>query len=218
MEQDLAKIYSVKEIFYSLQGEGARAGRVTVFCRFSGCNLWNGLEKDRATAICSFCDTDFVGVNGVNGGKYHLNSLVKNITDLWSKHCAEYAQPYVVFTGGEPLLQLDSDLLMALKQQGFETGIETNGTLAVPDGIDWLCVSPKAGSSLVVTQGNELKLVVPQQGIDPSNFVNLDFDYFFIQAMDGIEKQANIRYALAYCLKFPQWRLSIQTHKLLGIR
>ena len=208
--------YSIKEIFYTLQGEGARAGRPAVFCRFSGCNLWSGREQDRADAICSYCDTDFIGTDGVSGGKYADSaSLAKKIDSLWPSTYT--ASKYVVFTGGEPLLQLDSALVASLHAAGFEVAIETNGTLPVPEGVDWVCVSPKAGSELVVKRGDELKLVIPQEGVNLANFESLTFDHFFVQPMDNAARDANTRLALETCLKNPRWKLSLQTHKLLQI-
>ena len=212
--------YSVKEIFYTLQGEGAHAGRPAVFCRFSGCNLWTGREIDRATAVCQFCDTDFVGTDGEGGGKFSTASeLAARIASLWPVSYS--ASKYVVCTGGEPLLQLDSALIDALHAQGFTIAIETNGTLAVPEGVDWICVSPKLGSQLVVTKGNELKLVIPQNkaGLkqDLAYYQSLDFEYFFLQAMDSPQQDINLKLAIESCKAFPQWRLSLQTHKLLQI-
>ncbi|MBR7784031.1 7-carboxy-7-deazaguanine synthase [Undibacterium luofuense] len=208
--------YSVKEMFYTLQGEGNHAGRPAVFCRFSGCNLWTGREQDRATAICRFCDTDFVGTNGEGGGKFATaEQLAVRINSLWP---ASYPQSkYVVFTGGEPLLQLDTVLIDAMHQQGFEIAIETNGTLPVPEGVDWICVSPKMGSELVVRRGNEIKVVIPQDGQDMALYASLDFEHYFVQAMDGPDQKDNIRLAIEFCKQHPQWKLSLQTHKLLQI-
>jgi len=209
-------MYTVKEIFYTLQGEGANAGRPAVFCRFSGCNLWTGRERDRATAICDFCDTDFVGV-GPDGGKFtSATDLADAVASKWPS--GDRAHRLVVCTGGEPLLQLDADAIDALHAHGFEIAVETNGTQEPPRGLDWICVSPKARAELVVRHGNELKLVYPQPGFEPEQFESLAFDEFFLQPMDGPALAANTRAALAYCLKHPRWRLSIQTHKLLGIR
>jgi 7-carboxy-7-deazaguanine synthase (Cx14CxxC type) len=209
--------YAVKEIFYTLQGEGARAGRAAVFLRFAGCNLWNGVEADRAGAKCTFCDTDFVGTDGTKGGKYaDAQSLAAAVAAEWPKD--NYAQPYVVCTGGEPLLQLDEALIAALHIHDFEIAIETNGTVLPPPGIEWICVSPKAGNELVIESGQELKLVYPQDGAPPEKFADLLFDNYFLQPMDGPDREANTRAAVAYCLKHPQWRLSLQTHKYLGIR
>lgn len=212
--------YSVKEIFYTLQGEGAHAGRPAVFCRFSGCNLWTGREQDRASAVCQFCDTDFVGTDGEGGGKFATAAeLAANIAALWpSTHTAS---KYVVCTGGEPLLQLDAELIAALHAQGFSIAIETNGTIAVPPGVDWVCVSPKLGSELVVKKGNEIKVVIPQNkpGLtqDLAYYQTLDFEHFFLQAMDSPQQDLNLKLAIAQCKAFPQWRLSLQTHKLLQI-
>jgi len=212
-----AVMYSVKEIFYTLQGEGARSGRAAVFCRFAGCNLWSGREEDRATAVCRFCDTDFVGTDGLDGGKFaKADALAQAIAGHWPDDTR--GKPYVVCTGGEPLLQLDQALVDALHGRGFEIAIETNGTLDPPAGIDWICVSPKAGAAFVLRRGNELKLVFPQEGIDPSAMLALDFEHFFLQPMDGRETGANMARACDYCLAHPQWRLSLQTHKFLGIR
>ncbi len=208
--------YSVKEIFYTLQGEGAQAGRPAVFCRFAGCNLWTGREQDRADAVCRFCDTDFVGTDGVNGGKFaSADALAARIDAQWP--AARPQRKYVVFTGGEPLLQLDRVLVEAMHARGFEVAIETNGTLPVPDGVDWVCVSPKQGAALVVAGGDELKLVIPQQGQDLAQFERLDFTHFFLQPMDGPDKVKNTQLAIGACKENPRWRLSIQTHKLLQI-
>ncbi len=210
-------MYSVKEIFYTLQGEGARTGRAAVFCRFAGCNLWSGREADRAAAVCRFCDTDFVGTDGPGGGRFDdAESLAQAIAGHWPAGAA--GMPYVVCTGGEPLLQLDRALVDALHARGFEVAIETNGTLAPPAGIDWVCVSPKAGAAFVLQRGNELKLVFPQDGLDPAALLALDFDHFFLQPMDGPAAEANTARACDYCLAHPEWRLSLQTHKYLGIR
>ena len=208
--------YQVKEIFYTLQGEGARAGRPAVFLRFAGCNLWSGREEDRAAAVCKFCDTDFVGTNGVGGGKFaSAEALADAVKSTWP--AAGQGKPYVVCTGGEPLLQLDAPLIRALHDQGFEIAIETNGTMLPPDGIDWICVSPKADSQVVLTKGNELKLVYPQTNGAPERYASLDFDDFYLQPMDGPDRIRNTEAAVQYCLSNPQWRLSLQTHKLLGI-
>lgn len=210
--------YSVKEIFYTLQGEGAQSGRPAVFCRFAGCNLWSGLEKDRATAICQFCDTDFVGTNGSDGGKFRTPAaLAAAIAQRWPVCDLPKAKPYVVCTGGEPLLQLNKALIEALHARGFAVAVETNGTLPSPPGLDWLCVSPKAGAPLVLRQGHEVKLVYPQPGAEPERFIHLDFQHFYLQPMDGPQVQENTQAALRYCLEHPQWRLSLQTHKLLNI-
>ena len=209
--------YSVKEIFYTLQGEGGQAGCAAVFLRFSGCNLWSGLERDRATAVCQFCDTDFVGTDGTLGGKFKdAASLASLVAQQWPDEHAE--AKLVVCTGGEPLLQLDSALIEALHHQGFKIAVETNGTLAAPAGIDWLCVSPKSGAPLNQTRGTELKLVFPQPGAMPELFKGMDFTHFFLQAMDGPQQAANIALATQYCMDHPRWRLSLQTHKLIGIR
>ncbi|GEO43616.1 7-carboxy-7-deazaguanine synthase [Skermanella aerolata] len=210
--------YAVKEIFYTLQGEGAQAGRPAVFCRFAGCNLWSGREADRESAVCRFCDTDFVGTDGTGGGRFSdAAALAAAVAAQWPAGAG--GRPYVVCTGGEPLLQLDIPLIDALHAVGFEIAIETNGTKPVPDGIDWICVSPKAGSQLVVERGNELKLVFPQAESEarPENFLNLRFDNFFLQPMDGPERTENLQATIAYCLANPSWRLSLQTHKIMGI-
>jgi 7-carboxy-7-deazaguanine synthase len=207
--------YAVKELFKTLQGEGAQAGRAAVFCRFTGCNLWSGLEKDRAKAVCQFCDTDFVGMDGDGGGRFAAAAdLVAALEAAWG---GGRQHRYVVFTGGEPLLQLDRDLIDAAHQAGFEIAIETNGTLAAPSAIDWICVSPKAGAALVQTSGHELKLVYPQSENSPEQFERLDFKNFFLQPMDGPSRARNTDLAVAYCLKNPRWRVSLQTHKLMGI-
>jgi 7-carboxy-7-deazaguanine synthase (Cx14CxxC type) len=207
--------YSIKEIFYTLQGEGAQAGRPAVFCRFSGCNLWSGREEDRATAACQFCDTDFVGTDGERGGKFRdAAQLAAEIASLWPQG---QGHRYVVFTGGEPLLQLDAALIDAMHAQGFEIAIETNGTLPVPPGVDWVCVSPKWGNPLVVERGSELKVVVPQVGQDLSRYENLDFQHFYVQPMDGPSQERNTRFAIDLCKRHPRWKLSLQTHKLLQI-
>lgn len=208
--------YAVKEIFLTLQGEGAHAGRAAVFCRFSGCNLWSGREEDRASAVCRFCDTDFVGTDGTLGGRYaSADALADAVAGQWA---GPAAHRYAVLTGGEPLLQVDKAFVDALHARGFEIGIETNGTLAPPDGIDWLCVSPKAGADLRVRRGHELKLVYPQADARPEDFVNLAFDRFSLQPMDGPDAAENTARAIDYCLRNPRWRLSLQTHKTLGIR
>jgi 7-carboxy-7-deazaguanine synthase len=206
--------YAVKEIFYSLQGEGAQVGRPAVFCRFSGCNLWSGREQDRADATCRFCDTDFVGTNGDGGGRFATAALADAIARRWPGT----GRPFVVLTGGEPLLQLDEALLVALHVRGCVVAVETNGTIAPPPGLDWICMSPKAGAPLRLSRGDELKLVYPQAGIEPDAFEHLDFTHFFLQPMDGPERESNVRLAAAYCLGRPRWRLSLQTHKLLGLR
>ncbi len=210
--------YSIKEIFYTLQGEGAQAGRPAVFCRFTGCNLWSGREEDRSRAICQFCDTEFVGTDGINGGKFKdAASLAAAVREQWPDNNSAKARPYVVCTGGEPLLQLDEKLVRALHDEGFEVAIETNGTCDVPAGVDWVCVSPKAGSELIVFEGNELKLVYPQVGPAPEEFSKLVFENFFLQPMDGPDLDKNTRKVINYCLAHPHWRLSLQTHKMLGI-
>ncbi len=210
--------YAVKEIFYTLQGEGANAGRPAVFCRFAGCNLWSGREADRATAACRFCDTDFVGTDGPGGGKFaSAAGLAAAVRAAWPAATPPGARPLVVCTGGEPLLQLDAAAIDALHGAGFEVAVETNGTLPAPPGLDWICVSPKAGSPLVLTAGHELKLVFPQEGAEPERFTGLGFGQFFLQPMDGPAQAANTARAVDYCLRHPQWRLSLQTHKLLGI-
>jgi 7-carboxy-7-deazaguanine synthase len=209
--------YSVKEIFYTLQGEGAQTGRPAVFCRFSGCNLWSGLEQDRPTAICKFCDTDFVGTGGHGGGKFSApDGLAEAIASLWPSD-DQTGKRFVVCTGGEPLLQLDEPLIDALHARRFEVAVETNGTQPAPQGIDWICVSPKAHAPLVLSAGNELKLVFPQQDALPEMFATLQFDHFFLQPMDGPERTAHTRRAISYCKAHPRWRLSLQTHKILGI-
>jgi 7-carboxy-7-deazaguanine synthase (Cx14CxxC type) len=208
--------YAVKEIFYTLQGEGANTGRPAVFCRFAGCNLWSGREADRGTAVCRFCDTDFVGTDGPGGGRFpDAASLAGAVAAAWPPGGG--GRRFVVCTGGEPLLQLGTDLVDAFHAEGFEVAVETNGTVQPPPGIDWLCVSPKAEAPLVVHSGDELKLVYPQVGADPSRFEELEFGQFFLQPMDGPTREANTAAALRYCLEHPRWRLSLQTHKLLGI-
>lgn len=208
--------YAVKEIFYTLQGEGALSGRPAVFCRFAGCNLWSGREEDRAGAQCTFCDTDFVGTDGPDGGRFpDAAALADRILSLWP---AGAPARFVVCTGGEPLLQLDPPLIAALHARGFEIAVETNGTVPPPAGIDWLCVSPKAGNPLVITAGDELKIVVPQAGLDPLDFADLRFRRFSVQPMDGPDRERNTALAIAFCLAHPQWQLSLQTHKVTGIR
>jgi 7-carboxy-7-deazaguanine synthase (Cx14CxxC type)/queuosine biosynthesis protein QueC len=207
--------YSIKEIFLTLQGEGGQAGRAAVFCRFSGCNLWSGREQDRAGAVCTFCDTDFVGTDGQGGGRFAVAAdLAGAVARAWGPATEGRM---VVITGGEPLLQLDAPLVEALHGAGFRIAVETNGTLAAPEGIDWLCVSPKADAPLAQTSGQELKLAFPQPGVDPARFEGLDFEAFYLQPIDGPEREANTRAAIAYCLAHPRWRLSVQTHKYLGI-
>ncbi|MGC9270776.1 7-carboxy-7-deazaguanine synthase [Acidiphilium sp.] len=208
--------YSVKEIFLTLQGEGRHAGRAAVFCRFSGCNLWSGRDADRATAICPFCDTDFIGTDGPGGGKFNdAASLAAAIRGVWSAPDTDHA--FVVITGGEPLLQLDAALIDAIHAEGFTIAVETNGTITPPPGIDWLCVSPKARTHLVASRGDELKLVYPQPDAMPDRFTALDFTHFLLQPMDGPDRIANTEAAIAYCQAHPRWRLSMQTHKYLGI-
>jgi 7-carboxy-7-deazaguanine synthase len=208
--------YNVKELFFTLQGEGAQAGRPAVFCRFSSCNLWTGREGDRSRAICRFCDTDFVGTDGAGGGRFASSEqLAEAISRQWSDLSA--GAPFVVFTGGEPTLQLDRELVDAVHGRGFMAAVETNGTRPVALGCDWICVSPKAGAPVVQRHGDELKLVFPQRGLPPSSVESLDFRYFYLQPMDGPGLEAHTSAAVAYCLEHPKWRLSLQTHKLLGI-
>ena len=208
--------YSVKEIFYTLQGEGANAGRPAVFCRFAGCNLWTGREDDRADAVCKFCDTDFVGTDGDGGGKFKTAEL---LADEIASHWGDTpSHRFVVLTGGEPLLQVDPTLVAALHARMFTIAVETNGTVAPPPGLDWICVSPKADSTIVLTEGDELKLVFPQDGVDPERFTDLRFTHFFLQPMDNLLQSTNQRLAMDYCLAHPQWKLGLQTHKMLGIR
>ncbi len=209
--------YAVKEIFYTLQGEGAQAGRAAVFCRFAGCNLWSGRESDRASAICQFCDTQFVGVDGAGGGRFEsANDLAEAIRVTWPVREAEGAR-FVVCTGGEPLLQLDRVLIDVLHELDFEIAVETNGTVDAPAGIDWVCVSPKAGARLVQKTGDELKLVFPQRNAQPPEFEGMDFRHFFLQPMDGPDRVLNTELAVRYCMEHPKWRLSLQTHKIVGI-
>ena len=208
--------YAVKEMFYSLQGEGRHTGRPAVFCRFAGCNLWSGREEDRAAAACNFCDTDFVGVDGDGGGKFqNAAALAAAVVEMWAGPKDEL---FVVLTGGEPLLQVDDDLISAVHESGFEIAIETNGSLPAPPEIDWITVSPKGQTPLKQSAGNELKLVFPQKDIDPSTFDHLDFDHRYLQPMDGPDSADNLAAAIAYCLQHPRWRLSLQTHKFMGIR
>lgn len=208
--------YSVKEIFMTLQGEGVHSGRPAVFCRLSGCNLWSGRERDRANAICTFCDTDFVGTDGTKGGRYaSAGDLAQVIADEWPG--GQFGK-YVVLTGGEPILQVDQDLIEELHNRGFEVAVETNGTLPVPHGLDWVCVSPKWGAKLVVESGNELKLVYPQDGMDPAVFEELSFENYSLQPKDCDEAEANLQAAISYCIHNPRWRLSVQSHKSIGIR
>jgi len=211
-------VYSVKEVFFTLQGEGRNAGRAAVFCRFAGCNLWSGREQDRATAICRFCDTDFVHTDGPGGGTFATaDALARAVRAAWPHADLKGVQPFVVCTGGEPLLQLDPPLVEALHRQGMEIAIETNGTRLPPAGIDWICVSPKADAPLVLTHGDELKLVYPQAGGEPERYEALDFRHFLLQPMDGPDRDVNTVLAVQYCLEHPRWRLSLQTHKYLGI-
>ena len=208
-------MYYIKEIFKSIQGEGFYSGRPATFVRFSGCNLWSGLEKNREKAICNFCDTDFVGTDGINGDKYqNAESLAKKIDEIWDKNLND---KLVVFTGGEPLLQLNEELIDLLHEKKFKVAIETNGTILPPENIDWICVSPKKGAEFNLNYGNEIKLVYPQKGLDPEEFKDFDFDHFFIQPMDGKDLQKNILQSVSYCIENPLWRLSLQTHKIMGI-
>jgi 7-carboxy-7-deazaguanine synthase len=233
MGKSLPMSFAVKEIFYTLQGEGAQVGRAAVFCRFAGCNLWSGLEEDRATAICDFCDTDFAGVDGPGGGRFaNAQAMVEAIEAAWKSGVRGQGSGvglltpdsclltpgFVVCTGGEPLLQMTDELVHALHERGFEVAIETNGTKLPPAGIDWICVSPKANAELVLRSGNELKLIYPQPDAEPPRYERLDFAHFFLQPMDGPERERNTQLALRYCLEHPQWRLSLQTQKVLGIR
>ena len=208
--------YAVKEIYYTIQGEGAQTGRPAVFCRFAGCNLWSGREEDREEATCRFCDTDFFGIDGPGGGRFATPAaLAQAVAREWA---GAANQRLVVCTGGEPLLQLDEPLLDAFHQQGFSVAIETNGTQPVPPGVDWVCMSPKANAPLVVERGDELKLVYPQEGAEPDRYIHLAFTHFFLQPMDGPERDRNTALAVEYCLRHPRWRLSLQTHKLIGLR
>lgn len=208
-------MYTVKEMFYTLQGEGAHAGRPSVFCRFSGCNLWSGREKDRDKAICDFCDTDFVGTDGQNGGKFRTaTELAAKIASFWP---TPEGTPFVVFTGGEPALQLDSELVEAVHAKGFEIAIETNGTKPLPSGIDWVCVSPKSDAEVIITQGHELKLVYPQLKAMPERFADMTFKHFYLQPLDDSQQGRNTQACIDYCMRHPQWKLSLQTHKITGI-
>jgi 7-carboxy-7-deazaguanine synthase len=208
--------YTVKEIFYTLQGEGAQTGRPAVFCRFAGCNLWSGREADRGTAVCNFCDTDFVGTDGPGGGRFTTaTELAAAVAAAWPP--SNGGRRFVVCTGGEPLLQVDDELIGALHEEGFEIAVETNGTQPAPRGLDWICMSPKAGTEIQLGSGDELKLIYPQAGAEPTRFEGLAFRHFFLQPMDGPDREANTQAALRYCLAHPRWRLSLQTHKLLGI-
>lgn len=206
--------YSVKEIFYTLQGEGHHAGRPAVFCRFAGCNLWNGDEASRASAVCQFCDTDFVGLDGDHGGRYEADALAAQAIGLW----AGTGRPFCVLTGGEPLLQVDEALIAALHARGFEIAVESNGTVAAPAGIDWLCISPKAGSTVVQRAGQEVKVVWPQPGLDMADIASWNFEHRLVQPMDSAAAEANVRAAIAFVMDHPEWRLSVQTHKALGLR
>jgi len=209
-------MYKVKEIFYTLQGEGFHAGRPAVFCRFSGCNLWSGREEDRHKAICQFCDTDFWGMDGENGGKYSAEELSEKVISLWPKGM-DRSKPFVVCTGGEPMLQLDKKMVDSFHKVGLEIAVETNGTIEPPEGIDWICMSPKANTEIVIKKGNELKLVYPQVGAEPEKYIDFDFEYFFLQPMDSPDIQKNTQKTLTFCLQNPQWSLSLQTHKILDI-
>lgn len=210
--------YTIKEIFYTLQGEGANSGRPAVFCRFTGCNLWSGHEEHRSSAICQFCDTDFVGTDGPGGGNFaNATDVAQAVSAKWPRRNGKRGKPLVVCTGGEPLLQLDDALVVAFHRQGFEVAIETNGTRTAPQDIDWVCVSPKAGTDLVLRSGDELKLIFPQENAEPERYEGLNFQHLFLQPMDGPLREENTKLAVRYCLENPQWRLSLQTHKLLGI-
>ncbi len=208
--------YKIKEIYYTLQGEGAQSGRPAIFCRFTGCNLWSGREEDRHKAICQFCDTDFWGTDGENGGKYSSKELAEKVASLWPISL-NIGKPYVVCTGGEPLLQLDEELIAAFHEKNLEVAVETNGTLPAPRGLDWICMSPKARTEIVLRKGNELKLVYPQAGAEPEKYEDLDFDHFYLQPMDSPEQEQNIQLTMEYCLQNPKWSLSLQTHKILDI-
>ena len=209
-------MYLVKEIYYTIQGEGYHVGRPAVFLRFSGCNLWSGYERDRKNAICKFCDTDFIGTDGDGGGKFNSpKKLANSLKKFWPKN--SNAKPFVVCTGGEPLLQLNNKLIMEIRKVGFEIAIETNGTISLPNNLDWVCVSPKANTKLIVTEGDELKLVYPQIGSSPEDYKQLKFDHFYLQPMDNVNKVENIKKTLRYCFKDPHWKISIQTHKFLNI-
>lgn len=211
--------YLVKEIFYSIQGEGFHTGRPVVFCRFAGCNLWSGKEDDRKNAICKFCDTDFMGIDGSEGGKFpSASQLAKKVRQLWPQKDLKLAKPFVVCTGGEPLLQLDAHLIAALHKEGFKIAVETNGTIMAPPDIDWICVSPKAGTELLLRSGQELKLIFPQLGAEPEKYDQLDFQHFFLQPLDNPDREANRQRTLDYVLAHPQWRISLQLHKILGVR
>lgn len=210
--------YAIKETYFTLQGEGVHTGRAAVFCRFAGCNLWSGREQDRATAVCSLCDTDFVSTDGPGGGCFETaEALADHIAGVWTAHTLEAQPPFVVCTGGEPLLQLDTALVDALHRRGCQVAVETNGTVDPPEGLDWVCVSPKAGADLVIRAGDELKLVYPQPNAAPEQFAGLAFDHFSLQPMAGPDREANTRQSVEYCLRYPRWRLSLQTHKLIGL-
>jgi len=209
----MSKTYSIKEIYYTLQGEGFHSGRPAIFCRFSGCNLWSGREEDRSSAVCKFCDTNFWGTDGENGGKYSAESLSEKILELWP--LAD--KPFIVFTGGEPALQLDEPLITELKKYKSEIAIETNGTLELPDGIDWICMSPKANTEIVVTKGQEMKIIYPQEGIDPLDFIGYDYEHLYIQPMDNPLRDENTIQAIEFCKQNPKYKLSIQSHKYLNI-
>ncbi|HRV43746.1 MAG TPA: 7-carboxy-7-deazaguanine synthase [Smithellaceae bacterium] len=212
-------MYSIKEIFYSIQGEGYHAGRPAVFCRFSGCNLWSGREEHRSSSVCKFCDTDFVGTGGINGGVYRFSAeLAHKISLVWPVRKSKSVRPFVVCTGGEPLLQLDQALIRDLHEEGFTIAVETNGTLPAPAGLDWICVSPKAGVELVQTSGDELKLVYPQAGVDPQQYATMDFRHFFLQPMDGVDRKEATRQTLEYVLAHPEWQISLQLHKISDVR
>jgi 7-carboxy-7-deazaguanine synthase len=207
-------MYKIKEIYYTIQGEGYHTGRPALFCRFAGCNLWSGREEDRDKAICKFCDTDFWGTDGVNGGKYTGESLVKVLMSLWPK---TNLNPFIVCTGGEPGLQMDQELIDLLHTHHFEIAIETNGTVTLPDSIDWICVSPKADTDIIITKGNEIKLVYPQLENHPTQYQNLDFEHFYLQPLDDAKQSEHIKACVSYCLQHPKWKLSLQTHKFIGI-
>jgi 7-carboxy-7-deazaguanine synthase (Cx14CxxC type) len=212
--------YAIKSLYFTLQGEGAHTGRAAVFLRFAGCNLWSGREQDRASAICTFCDTEFVGTDGPGGGKFaHAESLAGAVAQCWQTHAMANGRsaPFVVLTGGEPSLQADEELIQALHARGFEVAIESNGTRPLPEGLDWICISPKAGADLVVSSGDELKLVYPQKGLDPAQFKDLAFTHFFLQPMDGPEIARNTHLAAEYCMAHPKWRLGFQMHKAVGL-
>jgi 7-carboxy-7-deazaguanine synthase len=213
----MRKKYSVKEIYHTLQGEGAHSGRSAVFLRFAGCNLWTGLEKDRATAICQFCDTDFWGTDGENGGKYTAEFLTQKVLEIWGQSSIG-SRPYVVCTGGEPLLQLNTLLIDTFHSNNIEIAIETNGTIIPPNGIDWICMSPKANTEILLTKGNELKLIYPQAGAEPEKYTHLEFENFYLQPMDNAHTQANIQACIEYCLANPKWKLSLQMHKMVGLK